>query len=51
MQNMHLCILLLGHITYLVSTEVSAFIIILTDEKNRSYITCPRITQQILTVS
>lgn len=34
MYNMHLCILLLGPITYFVSIEVSPFIIILVEEKN-----------------
>lgn len=40
MQNMHLWILHFGHITYFVSIEVSAFIIVLIDGKNRSYLTC-----------
>ena len=33
MYNMHLCILLLGPITYFVSIEVSPFIIILVEEE------------------
>lgn len=49
-KNIHLRILLFWHMTYIVSTEVSTVIIILIDEKNWRYTTCPRGKQLIDTV-